>query len=222
MAEGAAIVSEEADYTEEGDDEHRYRADTAGDHPGVDGRPRASTVEFPVKRWWGIAMAHRRFRRFDGSDVPGSSIDAHPRSPDLGRAYERILVCFDGSPESERALGRAAALSSVAPVEVTVVSVADPIYRTPPYTGYSDPREERTHARLLERATRTFARQGIAAASIESVGDAAESVVDAARECHADLIVVGSRHRSLLRRLLLGSVSGALVVDAPLDVLVVR
>jgi nucleotide-binding universal stress UspA family protein len=36
------------------------------------------------------------------------------------------------------------------------------------------------------------------------------------------MIVVGSRHRSLIRRLLFGSVSGELAVEAPFDVLVVH
>jgi nucleotide-binding universal stress UspA family protein len=34
--------------------------------------------------------------------------------------------------------------------------------------------------------------------------------------------VVGSRHRGLIKRLLFGSVSAELVVEAPCDVLVVR
>jgi nucleotide-binding universal stress UspA family protein len=94
----------------------------------------------------------------------------------------RILVCYDGSPESERALERVAEVASGVPSEVTVVSAAEPIYRQAPYTGYADPAE----------AT------------------------------DADLIVVGSRHRGVVRRLLLGSVSGELVVEASSDVLVVR
>jgi nucleotide-binding universal stress UspA family protein len=39
----------------------------------------------------------------------------------------RILVCYDGSPESERALDRAAEFASAVPGQVTVVSVAEPI-----------------------------------------------------------------------------------------------
>jgi len=46
-------------------------------------------------------------------------------------------------------------------------------------------------------------------------------VVETAGEMRADLIVVGSRHRSLIERLLFRSVSGELVVEAPCDVLVV-
>jgi nucleotide-binding universal stress UspA family protein len=55
----------------------------------------------------------------------------------------------------------------------------------------------------------------------ERVGEAADASADVAREAGADLTVVGSRHRGLLQRLLLGSVSGELVVEAPCDLLVV-
>ena len=134
----------------------------------------------------------------------------------------RIVVCYDGSPESERALARVVEIAATVPSRVTVVSVADPIYRARPYTGYADPIEEEGHRRLLEEATRTLGDQGIAAASLVPVGETAEAIVAAAHELDAELIVVGSRHRSLVQRLLLGSVSGELVVDAPCDVLVVR
>jgi hypothetical protein len=43
-------------------------------------------------------------------------------------------------------------IASVVPSRVTVVSVAEPIYPNPPYTGYADPGEERAHRRLLEQA----------------------------------------------------------------------
>jgi nucleotide-binding universal stress UspA family protein len=134
----------------------------------------------------------------------------------------RILVCYDGSPESERALERAAEVASAVPSEVTVVSVAEPIYRQPPYTGYADPAEEEAHRRLLEEATTKLAGYGVAAATMAPAGETVVAILDMARETGADLIVVGSRQRGVVRRLLLGSVSGELVVEASSDVLVVR
>jgi nucleotide-binding universal stress UspA family protein len=134
----------------------------------------------------------------------------------------RILVCYDGSAESDRALARTADIASAGASEVTVVSVAEPLYPMRPYTGYADPAEEELHRRQLDEARRTLARDGIAAATLEPIGHTAEAIIDAARETSADLIVVGTRHRRLLERLLFGSVSGELVVEAPCDVLVVR
>jgi nucleotide-binding universal stress UspA family protein len=134
----------------------------------------------------------------------------------------RILVCYGGSPESERALERVAEVASAVPSEVTVVSAAEPIYRQAPYTGYADPAEEEAHRRLLEEATKRLAGYGIAAGTMAPAGEAVAAILEAARATDADLIVVGSRHRGIVRRLLLGSVSGELVVAASSDVLVVR
>ena len=142
-------------------------------------------------------------------------------APD-GSEARRILVCYDGSPESQHALARAADIASAGASEVTVVSAPEPLYPMRPYTGYSDPAEEERHRRLLDDATRTLARDGITAATLRPVGPTAEAIVDAARETRADLIVVGTRHRRLIERLLFGSVSGQLLVEAPCDVLVVR
>jgi len=138
------------------------------------------------------------------------------------RPIRHILLCYDGSAEAERALARAAALARPPGTSVSVISVAEPIYGTPPYDGFADPNEEKAHRRLLEEATHKLADRGISAATVERVGGVADVVAGVAREVGADLIVVGSRHRKLLRRLLLGSVSVRLVVGAPCDVLVVR
>jgi nucleotide-binding universal stress UspA family protein len=142
-------------------------------------------------------------------------------SPDPGRE-RRILLCFDGSPESERALARAAEVASVVPSRVTVVSVAEPIYRTAPYTGYADPGEEQAHRRLLEAAAEELAGHGIDAATTEPTGGTGDAIVALARRLGIDLVVVGSRHRPLVERLLFGSVSAEVVLKAPCDVLVVR
>jgi nucleotide-binding universal stress UspA family protein len=138
------------------------------------------------------------------------------------RQERRILVCYDGSEESQRALAQAAELASAGAGEVIVVSVAEPLYPMRPFTGYADPAEEERHRLLLDEATRTLAGDGVTASTLEPVGQTAEAIVEAAREQQADLVVVGTRQRRLIERLLFGSVSGQLVVEAPCDVLVVR
>jgi nucleotide-binding universal stress UspA family protein len=143
--------------------------------------------------------------------VPG---DSNPK--------RRILVSYDGSPESQRALERAAEIASTVPSEVTVISAAEPLYRNPPYTGYADPAEADAHRRLLSEATRELERRGVACRTLEPAAEPVDAIIEAARETEADLIVVGSRHRGVARRLLFGSVSGEVFVEAPCDVLVVR
>jgi len=133
-----------------------------------------------------------------------------------------ILLCYDGSAEAGRALERVAELAAAVPSRVVVLSVAEPLYHEPPFTGYADPREEQEHRRLLDDALEELRRRGVDAESAAPTGDTANSIVDEARERRADLVVVGSRHRGLVERLLFGSVSAEVVVEAPCDVLVVR
>jgi nucleotide-binding universal stress UspA family protein len=135
--------------------------------------------------------------------------------------WRRILLCYDGSAEARRALDRVGEIASVVPCPVTVVSVAEPIYPNPPYTGYADPGEEQAHRSLLEEAAEDLRGQGVETTTLEPVGDPAAAILDTARD-RADLVVVGSRHRGLIKRLLFRSVSAELVVEAPCDVLVVR
>ena len=53
-------------------------------------------------------------------------------------------------------------------------------------------------------------------------GDPREAIVDAARDDHVDLIVVGGREKSGISRMLQGSVAAHLVAHAPCNVLVVK
>lgn len=139
--------------------------------------------------------------------------------PTTGR---RILLCYDGSEEAKRALERVAEIGSAAPTRVTVISVAEPIYRDAPWTGYADPTEEEAHRLLLHEAIEELRRRGVRAAALEPVGRPAAEIVAAAQEKAADLVVVGSSHRRLVSQLLAHSVAAEVVGEALCDVLVVR
>lgn len=56
----------------------------------------------------------------------------------------------------------------------------------------------------------------------EVVRDVAESVVKAATDAEASLVVVGVRHRSPVGKALLGSVAQRVILDAPCPVLAVK
>lgn len=149
--------------------------------------------------------------------------DVHPTTSAARAAAtrRRILLCYDGSAEAKHALERVGEIASAVPSQVAVVSVAEPIYEQPVYAGFADPGEEQSHRRLLEEAAEELRGRGVDATTAEQVGRPAAAILDAARD-GADLVVVGSRHRGLIKRLLFGSVSAEVVVEAPCDVLVVR
>jgi len=65
-------------------------------------------------------------------------------------------------------------------------------------------------------------RLGIDGEAIAKVGPAAQTIVDLAASASAELVVVGTRGRTGLARLTLGSTAEAVLRSAPCSVLVVR
>jgi nucleotide-binding universal stress UspA family protein len=71
----------------------------------------------------------------------------------------RVLIAVDGSEVSQRALERAARFLKHE-AEVALVTVARPIYRDPPYTGYADPKDEEEQRKVFSlHATSSNARE---------------------------------------------------------------
>lgn len=110
-------------------------------------------------------------------------------------ARPRILVAYDGSEASERALERVGRFMKEA--DVAVVTVARPIYRAAPYTGYADPEDEEEARRRLIAARDRLERDGIAATGYASVGSAAEEIVRTAEVFTAECWVPVRSGRSV-------------------------
>ncbi|MDQ3822229.1 MAG: universal stress protein [Actinomycetota bacterium] len=136
------------------------------------------------------------------------------------RPRPRVLVAHDGSEASQRALERVARFMKDA--EVALVTVARPIYRDPPYTGYADPSEEEKQRAVLHAARDALARAGITATGFAPVGDPADEIVATAKTFGAELVVIGARSLGTVGRLVLGSVSTKVMHESDCDVLVVK
>ena len=119
----------------------------------------------------------------------------------------RILVGFDGSDASWRALDVAAGMIGYGST-LAVVSVAR--------DGNGS-----VHV-LFEKARERLLGHQVTATYIEKVGTPAVELVAAARELDMDLVVVGRRSGGGSDEPLPGSVSADVVRDAPCDVLVIR
>jgi nucleotide-binding universal stress UspA family protein len=131
-----------------------------------------------------------------------------------------VLIAYDGSEPSRRALDRVRALMPNA--SVAVVCVAAPVYRDPSLSRFADEDEEKQQQAALVEAKAILAVNGIDARTAAPVGDAADEIVRMAREAGADLIVLGARGLNPLKRLVLGSVSTKVLHQAPCDLLVVK
>jgi nucleotide-binding universal stress UspA family protein len=131
-----------------------------------------------------------------------------------------VLIAYDGSEPSRRALDRVRTFMPNA--SVAVVSVAAPVYRDPTLVKFADATEEKRQQAAIAEAKALLSESGITAQSAAPVGDEASEIVRIADESGADLIVLGARGLNPLKRLVLGSVSTRVLHQASCDVLVVK
>jgi nucleotide-binding universal stress UspA family protein len=132
----------------------------------------------------------------------------------------RIIIGYDGSEHSRRALEVAAVFANGSTIKV-VCAVTVPAAGGHGSPG-ADPEEVLERNRELAEARDFFRSKGFAVETAEGYGDAADVLINEARESNADLIVVGTRSLNPVAELLLGSVSTKVVHHAPCSVLVAR
>lgn len=162
-----------------------------------------------------------------------------------------IVVGYDGSDAAERALRRAAEIAEAFSARLVVVSVSGSAYvaasvsafeRTgelvppglvgPLATGGTVPLPELEPApvpepeelarRQLERARMSLASRKVESEYVAELGDPAERLLEVADQHDADLVVVGSRERGFLERLLAHPVDEAVARRSERDVLLVH
>ena len=154
-----------------------------------------------------------------------------------------IVIGYDGSEAAERALGRAADIAQVFSARLVVVSVSGlatvpeptaelvpPAVAGPVAPGGTVPlpkpvsaqEPEELARRQLERARMSLASRKVETEYLVELGDPAERLLEVADQRDADLIVVGSRERGFLERLLGRSVDEAVVRRSERDVLLVH
>jgi nucleotide-binding universal stress UspA family protein len=135
----------------------------------------------------------------------------------------KILLATDGSEDAELATTTAAALAKSTGSELHLVNVGvvAPALLAP--LDVEPARVEREVRDVLgEQARKVENVGGSVAQSHVRVGEAAREVVNLAEEIGTGLIAVGSRGRGKAKRMLMGSVSDAVVRHAHCPVMVVR
>lgn len=135
----------------------------------------------------------------------------------------KIVVGYDDTEASQRALERTAQLATAFKSEVVVTSVSPivaSIGRSAGAIDSTDPPEK--HAEELAKAREYLDGQGIKAEYQGAIGYPADTIVQLAQERGADLIVVGTREPGVVQRLLGQSVSDSVAHHAHCDVLIVH
>lgn len=143
--------------------------------------------------------------------------------------FDKILLPTDGSDVAFGAAQRAVALAKLAAAELHVIYVREPY----PYLGigeaYSTGAQEYLAAAqqqaetALARITALAHLPGVTVSTeIVEGSSPAEQIVEAARRCGADLIVMGSHGRTGVARVLLGSVAGKVLMLSHVPVMIIK
>ncbi|MDR7521210.1 MAG: universal stress protein [Armatimonadota bacterium] len=134
-----------------------------------------------------------------------------------------ILVAHDGSEEARRAVEVGVDLALRYGARATLLTVIQhPAYAATVGEVQEADTEKRTFAERLQREAIEAARlRGLDMAAAVVPGHPAEAIVDYAQSHDVDLIVMGHRGMSNLRRILVGSVADRVVDHAPCMILVV-
>jgi nucleotide-binding universal stress UspA family protein len=144
----------------------------------------------------------------------------------------KVLLAIDGSPHSHAALVGFARQPWPSGTEVqifTVIHPSFPLVMDPLFIGVSahvqQTAELRHEAPVLVEAASGLIRDAAPASIVTTKiveGVPQDMIVQEASDWDADLVVLGSHGHGRVRRMVLGSVAGAVVAKAPCSVQVVR
>lgn len=142
--------------------------------------------------------------------------------------YSKIMVGYDGSEQSVRALRSALELGSYCKSLIEVVHMYNlaPIVIADTVAGAPSAVQE--SARLQAEAIAAEARTIIASVTDTPIdvsiveGDPAKTIVETAQMRATDLIVIGSHGKNGIKELFMGSVSRYVTQHSPIPVLVVK
>jgi len=138
--------------------------------------------------------------------------------------YRSVLVAYDGSAYSKKALERAGAFAKDEGAEITVLYV---IPRYEEMIGFFKTDSIRKSLadeaeKVLDTARETARRMGFPMAAIVQEGSSAEKVAETAAKLKSDLVIMGTFGWTGVDKAIMGSTTERVIVNSPSPVLVVR
>jgi nucleotide-binding universal stress UspA family protein len=131
-----------------------------------------------------------------------------------------LLVAYDGSEDSTKALDRAEAVRNEGESIIVLFVIPKALIK-----GLEAIPSEVSHSRAQEfvnAAVRMLAVRGVTAIGVVREGDIAEEILEFAKELDCSMIVLGSKGTSRIGRFTIGSVADRVMRHADRPVLVVR
>jgi nucleotide-binding universal stress UspA family protein len=136
---------------------------------------------------------------------------------------KKIVLGYDETEPSKRALERAAELVKAFQSELVVTSIAPMTTNIGRSAGPIDPTDPpERHVEELKHAREYLDGQGVAGDYVGGIGHPAEAIAQLANDRGADLVIVGTREPGFLERILGQSVSDSVAHRVHCDVLIVH
>jgi nucleotide-binding universal stress UspA family protein len=149
---------------------------------------------------------------------------------------KNVLIALDFDPSAQKVAEAGYALAKTMNAEVTLLHVIlDPVNYSSPghitvmgFGGYMDPGTIQTDTvAAMKKASLQFldkSREYLGDKTIHTrvgEGDCADSILKAAKDLHADIIVVGSHSRKWLENIVMGSVSEKVLHHTTIPLLII-
>jgi nucleotide-binding universal stress UspA family protein len=149
---------------------------------------------------------------------------------------KKVLIALDYDPTTQKVAETGYTLAKTMGAEVILLHViTDPVYYSSKeyspilgYTGYMDMGQSQlVSADGLKKASQHFldkTKQHLGDETIKTLiteGDFAESILKAAKDLHADIIVMGSHSRKWLENILMGSVTEKVLHHTSIPVFII-
>jgi len=140
----------------------------------------------------------------------------------MTRKLERILIAIDDNPSSAAAIEQGLAVAADEGAHVVFVHVVSIVgEQFVPDDGVPDRVPDRARTVVLVDAAAAADAIGVPCTTELLVGYPPKQIAALANDLDVDLVVVGSRHLSRVKRLLLGSTSRGLIGEMTRPLLVV-
>ena len=157
----------------------------------------------------------------------------------MAEQLNKLLVALDGSEGAEKALSFAGGLADSTDASLTLLIVHDigsyiaadlagygwvstSAHQAPPDEDFRKRMEQEVATPIFERACKSLGKSMEEVTTLAVWGHPSDEICKVAEKQGIDMIVMGSRGRSVFTELLLGSVSSQVLHHSPCPVTVVR